>query len=273
MKIFLSSLAILLAFNTFAQPAMGSRQAVTLMGKLRLLTQKITNAKVYLVTEGQIDKFKKEYETNVQLFAENIKALQKYSPTKGIKKRTEYIGTYWESFKVTAQNLDSSKKSILNFVRNSESLYTLCDDAMAEMVKHAFDVNTTNSEETRNQETITKQINNVSKVRLGLTRIPLTYNLFIGGYDVNYTKNLLRSNDNITQGLTALAAAEINNATADAAIAATLADWNSFKAKYFKKGLLQFSDLRTNPVNMFDDVSAMQTKLDKITFAYVSLAQ
>ena len=273
MKLFLFSIFILSSTINYAQNAMGPRQAVTLMGKQRLLTQKITNARVFVLTEGQTEKFKKEFDNSIILFNENLKSLARYAPTKAIKKRTDYIATYWESFKVTAEKADTSKRSIMNFVRNGESLYTLCDDAMAEMVKYAFDVNTTNSEDARNQETITKQINNVAKVRLGIIKLPLIYNLYIGGYELSNQKSLNKSIDNINSGLTSLAAAEINNTTVDDAIANALTEWNSFKTKYFKKGLNMFNDLRTSPLSIYDDVVAIQSKLDKITFGYVSLAQ
>jgi hypothetical protein len=273
MKLFCSIVILFVGFGVNAQNTMGPRTAVTLMGKQRLLTQKMTNAKVFLVTEVQSEKFKKEFDNSILLFAENLKNLQKYAPTKAIKKRTEYIATYWDGFKITASNLDTSKKAILNFVRNSETLYNLCDDAMSEMVKYAYDVNTINSEDTRNQETITKQINNVAKVRLGTIKLPLLYNLLIGNYEANNQKGLNKALENVTVGLTSLAAAEINNNTVDEAIANAIVEWNAFKLKYFKKGLNQFNDLRASPVALYDDVVALQSKLDKITFGYVSLAQ
>jgi hypothetical protein len=248
------------------------RTAVTLSARQRMMTMRLTIARLFILSGVQTEKFSKEYNNSATWFGECNKVMKKFSPNKSITKRVNFVSDRWEKYSVAEKALDTSAKSVQDFLTNSQLLYAVCNDQTTRLIQFAYDVNTQNSQQYREEELLSRHITYVSRIRAHCLNIVLNYLLNHNKYDAGAPLKITKAAEGIQATLATLSASAINNSDIDNAIAEAYQIWNDFKSNYFNPGTYKLKEVNAAPITISDAMTVFQAKLDEITFAYASLS-
>lgn len=248
------------------------RTAVTLSARQRMMTLRLTIARMFMLAGVQTEKFTKEYNNSATWFGECNKVMKKFAPNKSINKRVDFVADRWQKYNVAEKALDTSIKAVQDYLNNSQLLYAVCNDQTTRLTQFAYDVNTENSQQYRAEELISKHIVYVSRIRTASLNITLNYLLNYNKYDAGAALKITRAAETIQTTLATISAAAINDNDIDNAIAEAYQLWNEFKSNYFTGNTYRLKEVNVAPVTIYDAMTVFQAKLDEITFAYASLS-
>jgi hypothetical protein len=256
-----------------SQSKLNPRQAVTLMGKMRINSARIANAKLLELGNYNAEKYKKDVDNFILTFNEGLNAYTNYKSNEYVVKRINILTASWAKYKEALAAIDTTKKKKDEMLKWYEIVYENCNDAALSLTEYAYDVNTENSDAYRAEEVISKHINMVTKSRINSIKMAINYQLAYSNLRNNATMEIAKHGQYIQVLLSEMSSASINTPVIDEAISNAYTEWNSIKEKFFVKNSFKLKDLTTSPLAMQDAMLAFQQKLDKITFAYVTLAE
>ena len=190
-KIFIIVIVLCISSLSYAAEKVSLREAINKAARQQTLTQQI--AKLYLVNSILDDErtIKNEQEATVLLFQEQLKELERYTPTDNIKANIKIVKVYWNDY----QNITHWKRN----KKQSKQLFKLSDEMLfaSQLLLQSYEKYARKLNDTyynNNMLDFVQMISLVGKQRMLTQRIMLLYLASTQDLDpVNINKKLYHS--------------------------------------------------------------------------------
>ena len=253
---------IFVSLSGFCQE-LSQPKIINIAGKQRMLSQKMTKAKLCIFYKINVEKYQKEIKSSVILFDENLKTLNSLELSVGLREQLLFISNKWNIFK-TAVETDSDDATAAVLEQNTAILRS-CDQFVYSLVnqKSATAVDA-------NRSSIALTVANCGSLRYLSQRIALYY---LNGYK-NQTESqseLKLSYSKFDEILQSLKSNQIINTPE---IITTLEELNTlwtFQKSQNRGTSLKFKRKAIEPEMMLENLDKIYVIADKITKMYADL--
>ncbi|MGY5352439.1 hypothetical protein ACXGQW_07735 [Wenyingzhuangia sp. IMCC45533] len=265
-KIFFTLLFTIISSSVFSQRAITKSQAINIISKQAMLSQRMAKSKVYKTQRVNITRLNTELNSSVILFEKNIKTLTKAKLPTEIQKKINRLDLLWVGYKANIRSFTSTANSKTSTY--SDIVLTECNEIYSDLVasskiNKSYPFNSNNDKFT---EAVIKN-NNIRYLSQQLAFYYVTYYYKVSKYDNAAFSEIINKIDNCVKACLAIKNVNIQIAEKTDEVEFT---WKTMKDEL--SAILQNKFISTHsspsPEAIYQKCDKLLSDADKLSRAY-----